>query len=154
MIFRQAPVDKVLLIDNDEDDRTLFAAGLREAATDVQLLEAQDFAGMTTLLRTQLPDLIFIDINMPGADGFDCLEYLQRNVLYRTIPVVMHSSAGNPTQIAKAYSMGAHLYFRKPYHFAVYVMGLRKVLSLDWMHPERVQHNHLREGFRMFNPAL
>ncbi|RYZ19722.1 MAG: response regulator [Chitinophagaceae bacterium] len=152
MILQKAPVDKVLIVDNDPDDRFFFAEALREAAPNVALLEASGLDEMRGLLCVHLPDLIFIDINMPGADGFECLAHVRRSELLRTIPVVMHSTAAQPTQIARAYSQGAHLYFRKPSHFAVYVMGIHKLLTLDWMHPERVQGAH-RRGARMFDPV-
>jgi CheY-like chemotaxis protein len=155
MIFKQTPIQKVLLIGNDEGARALFASALSEAAPAAVLLEAVGFEAMQSLLQTQLPDLIFIDINMPRADGFNCLERLQADPLYRSIPVVMHGSASSPTQIAKAYSMGAALYFRRPSHFAVYIMAINKVLSLDWMHPDRAHSKQVRgKRYRVFSTSM
>jgi len=152
MILQKAPVDKILIVDNDPDDRFLFANALYAAAPAVTLLETGGLTAMRQVLRFHLPDLIFIDINMPGADGFECLAYIQQCELLRTIPVVMHSNSAQASQVAKAYAMGAHLYFRKPAQLAVYVKGIHKLLTLDWMHPERVLGAHQR-GARMFDPV-
>lgn len=131
-------INKVLLIDDDADDCLLFEDALNKIAPGTTLRSAQTYTEAIAILATYLPDIIFIDINMSQKNGFECVEALMSHPLFRTIPVVMHSSSANPTHIAQAYSFGANLYFKKPSHFEVLVMGLRKVLELDWMHPKRV----------------
>ena len=154
MWSKKPDIEKILLVDDDADDQILFLTALSEAAPGLRLESAASATAMTQVLGRYLPDIIFLDINMQQGNGFDCLTQLAAHPIYRTIPVVMHSSSRSHSDIARAYSFGASLYFHKPAHYAVLVMGLRKVLSLDWMQPRRVQQRHAStESFRAFNPV-
>ncbi|RYY94660.1 MAG: response regulator, partial [Chitinophagaceae bacterium] len=115
---------------------------------------AGDADGMLEVLGRFLPDLIFMDIRLPGPSGFDCLARLAAHPIYCTIPVVMFSGSTDELDVARAYAGGAHLFFRKPAHFDFLVSGLRKVLFLDWLQPQRIRRRH-RVGGRMtaFNPG-
>ena len=66
------------------------------------------------LLRESLPDIIFLDINMPGVDGFEVLGFLQREPNLKTIPVVIVTSDDQPETAQKAHRTGALLTLIKP----------------------------------------
>lgn len=139
----QTVVDKILLIDNDTEDCLFFKKALSDVSEHFQLEIVSTFEEMNEKLKQYLPDIIFLDINMTKKDdGFLCLEELMKHEIHQTIPVIMHSGSSNPVHIARAYSTGAHLYFRKPSNYHVLVMGLRKVLEMDWMHPDKVVSEH------------
>ncbi|GAA4339019.1 hypothetical protein GCM10023184_35860 [Flaviaesturariibacter amylovorans] len=137
-----------MLVDDDADDQFLFGEALREAAPGVRLESAGDADGMQQVLARYLPDLIFLDVRLPGASGFDCLARLAAHPIYRTIPVVMYSSSPDELDVVRAYAGGAHLFFRKPALFDLLVAGIRKVLFLDWMQPHRIRKRH-RIGGRL-----
>jgi CheY-like chemotaxis protein len=61
-----------------------------------------------------LPDVIFIDINMPGMNGWQCLEKLKSDIRFRDIPVIMYSTSSYSGDAEKAIGMGALCFFTKP----------------------------------------
>jgi PleD family two-component response regulator len=129
-------IDRVLLIDDNEEDSFFFGRALHEIGPSIKLKKAQDNPTIEEALQAFSPQIIFLDISLRNKKGFECLEALVAHAALRSVPVVIHSLAPNPTHIAMAYSSGAHLYFKKPAHYEVLVMGLRKVLSLEWMYPQ------------------
>jgi CheY-like chemotaxis protein len=66
------------------------------------------------LLRDRSPDIIFLDIQMPGVDGFEVLAFLQREPKLKEIPVVMVTSDDQPETAVKARRTGALLTLIKP----------------------------------------
>ncbi|MRS03940.1 response regulator [bacterium] len=63
------------------------------------------------------PSMLITDINMPGVDGFDILDYLQSNPAKEIIPTIVLSSSEDPDDIRVAYKLGAFSYLVKPFRF-------------------------------------
>jgi CheY-like chemotaxis protein len=86
----------VLAVDDDEDDLGLFTDALKHLDPTIDLItanngeEALDFLRMGTIV---LPDLIFLDINMPRMDGQECLREIKSDKYLRRIPIIMHSTS-------------------------------------------------------------
>ncbi|MCI0519322.1 MAG: response regulator [Chloroflexi bacterium] len=66
------------------------------------------------LLRQSPPDIVFLDINLPGVDGFEVLAYLQREPIFKETPVVIITSDDQPETALKARRTGALLLIVKP----------------------------------------
>jgi DNA-binding response OmpR family regulator len=98
----------VLVIDDEDEVREMIRRILRFSSYTV--IEARDgFEGMKMALE-QKPDLITLDIMMPGKDGFKLCEELKRNPATRNIPVVVLTVAGSRR---KAMNVGADYYLNK-----------------------------------------
>ena len=70
------------------------------------------------LVKQQPPfDLIFLDLNMPKVDGFECLKRLKENPVYQHIPVVIVSTSRRPEDIEKCKLLGASMFVSKPASF-------------------------------------
>ncbi len=78
-------------------------------------------------LRDKLPDIIFLDIAMPGVDGFEVLAFLQREPHLKDIPVVIVTSDDQPETAVKARRTGALLTLIKP----VTIETLERVLQTN-----------------------
>jgi CheY-like chemotaxis protein len=76
----------------------------------------------------KLPDLILLDINMPGMGGLGFLRVLRNLVLPLRIPVVVMSSSCNPADISVSYQLGAAGYVDKPDRWQDYEVKIRDVL--------------------------
>lgn len=121
----------LLLIDDDMDDQLLFREALHEIDLPVQCDTAPD--GMNALKKLQtdslLPDLIFLDLNMPIMHGFDCLKKIKAHALLQTIPVVIFTTSNSPLDINTAKQFGASAYFCKPMHFNQLCSQLKNILN-------------------------
>jgi CheY-like chemotaxis protein len=86
---------KCLLIDDDPDDQDFFAFALQDIIPEVSLQTANNGIEAITALRTQelSPDVIFIDINMPRMDGWQCLREIRELSKFNTVPVFMYSTS-------------------------------------------------------------
>lgn len=80
----------------------------------------------------ETPDLLLLDLHMPGKDGFQVLEYLKRHVLLRRIPVVMFSNSDRACDVAKAYDLHVNAYVRKNTEFAEMCRTLDTILRF-WL---------------------
>ncbi|MCE6991953.1 response regulator [Dyadobacter sp. CY323] len=124
-------VRKVLLVDDDVDDIELFLEALLELDAGITCTHAKNGVdALQTLTKTSLPDLIFMDINMPKMNGWDCLKALKNDPHLKHIPIVMYSTSAHDTEVARALSLGAKCLFRKPHSFNELKNTLQKVIGL------------------------
>src|SRR5687768_14853107 len=110
-------IKTILLVDDDQDDYFLFGEALKKTGLSVSLSYSSNFLEAIAYLTTQLPDIIFLDLNMPFKNGLDALSDLQAEENFRSIPVVIFSSSTYSRDIKIAYERGAALYFTKPSSF-------------------------------------
>ena len=124
----------ILLADDDEDDREFFSEAMHEVAPQVKISTSVDGGSLMKRLTAPaalLPDLIFLDVNMPFKSGLECLTELRKIPKFNAVPLIMYSTTDNPDQVEQAYKAGANLYVKKPQHFAAIKALLDKLLSVD-----------------------
>lgn len=104
------------LIDDDEDDRELFELALNDVGADVRFMSASGCQEALRLITSsgELPNYIFLDLNMPGMNGKDCLCYLKQRDDLRHVPVIIFSTSGDPLDIQATKAMGAVGFITKP----------------------------------------
>jgi CheY-like chemotaxis protein len=110
----------LLLIDDDQDDAELFADALKELEIDAVMSYFHDGnEGVEKLRKKQvpMPDIIFLDINMPQIDGWECLKKIKTIDHLQNIPVVMYSTSSFDKHILKSKEAGASAFLTKPNHF-------------------------------------
>lgn len=125
----------IYLVDDDEDDRMIFAEALFEIDNKVMLTYAHDGYQLMELLYMQpnhLPDIIFMDINMPRKDGLKCLEEIRNNDGFKKLFVIILSTSSDPSIIDKAFNLGATFYAVKPSTFENLKSFIKQVLQIDW----------------------
>lgn len=124
----------VFIADDDEDDQLLFREVIKELPYLVHLSRARDGEETLKLLDSmpQLPDLMFLDLNMPIINGLECLYEMKRNPKLMLLPVIIFSTSSFPGNINKVYELGAHLYIRKPNDFVTFKRAIQHVFSIDW----------------------
>lgn len=123
----------VILAEDDPDDRLLFAEAIDELPVFVNLLtfnngdELMDFLNNR---KNNLPDVLFLDLNMPRKNGFSALGEIKRNTNLQDLPVFIFSTATNREKIEQVFKDAAHHYIRKPIQFSDLKTLLYKSLKL------------------------
>jgi CheY-like chemotaxis protein len=110
----------LLLVDDDEDDRILFQEAVSVLDKSIQCWTATDGQHALQILSYDLvvlPDLIFLDLNMPRMNGLEFLHAIKGNRSLRSIPVIIYSTSCNPNDIAQAKNLGALDFLTKPSDF-------------------------------------
>jgi len=107
----------ILFVDDDADDADLFAEALGEIDASINYYSAMDGQdALDKLQHAQIgkPDLIFLDINMPGMDGWECLINLKQHEDLKDIPVIMYSTSSAKKDRDTATGLGALGFLSKP----------------------------------------
>ena len=142
----QRPIRSILLIDDDIDDCTLFKEALNEVDTSIQLVFLNTAEAIPSTVIEINPDLIFLDINMPRVNGFECLKMLYDSVTKYRMPIIMYSNSSNPKEINIAYALGATLYLQKPSGYKKLIESIRGILNLSWDTPAEIKQQYFQEG--------
>lgn len=124
----------ILLADDDEDDRDIFTKVMAETSAEVVVSTAKNGKEALNMLNGMetLPDLIFLDLNMPVMGGLACLKEIRANHRYKDILVFIYSTSYNEVHVQESFTDGANLYIPKPDSY----LALRKmatfILSLNF----------------------
>ena len=97
---------------------------------DMRLLQAEDGLRGLALARTHLPDVILMDINLPGISGLQALALLREDPLTRHIPVLALSANAMPRDIERGMEAGFYRYLTKPIKIAEFMLALDESLAL------------------------
>lgn len=142
----QQAIQTIILADDDRDDHDFFKTALQEIDPTKKLHVVTDGVQLLDLLAHYVPDLIFLDLDMPCKNGLECLREIRNNSTLYNLPVVVFSSTSRPANITTAYEMGGNLFFIKPSNFHDLVAAVRSILSMDWSDPNAVKEKYLIEN--------
>ena len=134
----------ILLIDDDMDEFPI----LKEAFEEIDIDFSISFVNGGYKLDLTQPlnaDIIFLDINMPGYDGFECLRKIRESE-YKDIPVVMYTTSSHVDQIIRAYNMGANVFMIKPNGYTKLVHQLKSLFRHNWRDPNLVNRSYFKDG--------
>jgi CheY-like chemotaxis protein len=133
---------RVFLIDDDEDDRLFFNLALDGLDYKGEIWCYKD--GQTALERftndnTPVPDVIFLDWNMPNLDGRQCLTEIRKIPLYNTLPIIIISTSTAIEDKEDALRLGATYFLSKPGSILELQKRLQHLFTLNW---KPVSENH------------
>ena len=130
MNFKQL---NVLLADDDADDCIFFKAALDELLIPTHLTVVHDGEQLMQLLTnesTELPDVLFLDINMPRKNGKECLVEIKLNNKLKHFPVIMFSTSYEKEVVNLLHKNGAQYFIRKPSEFLQFKKVIQQTLAL------------------------
>ncbi len=119
----------ILLIDDSMDMQRLLSVRLKGEC--MQIATADNGFDGIGLARAKLPDLILLDIDMPGMDGFEVLQALRDDEATHHIPVIFLSAMSNSGDKVRAFEMGAMDYVSKPPDWAELRARVRSALRIS-----------------------
>ena len=124
---------KIMIIDDDPDDQVFFRDALQTIQPDINCEMTSSCKEAFRQLETPpLPDFIFMDLNMPVMNGFDCLAYLKNQNNYKDIPIIIFTTSKNPNDINRTKQLGARWFMTKPDDFNILCNKLNKVIQMDF----------------------
>jgi len=110
---------RIYLAEDDQDDINFFGEALGEVSDASTLEVFGDGHDLLEHLKNgeTLPEIIFLDINMPVMNGLECLKRIRENSRFDHIPVIMLTTTSARATIELAYNDGANLFVKKPYNY-------------------------------------
>jgi CheY-like chemotaxis protein len=123
----------ILLADDDTDDCLFFKDALEGIPISMELTAVHDGEQLMQFLNNGtnlLPHILFLDLNMPRKNGFECLSEIKQNKKLNDIPVVIFSTSFEKEVVNKLYENGAKYFIRKPSEFSQFKKIILYVLTL------------------------
>jgi DNA-binding response OmpR family regulator len=132
------PICSIFIADDDNDDLLFFKDALGKIDASIRLETVNDGMSLLSLLSNIKPDLLFLDLDMPGKNGLECLVEIRANPSLQQLPIVVFSSTTRPANIETAYEMGADLFFIKPPNYNDLITSIKAILNLNWNAPSDI----------------
>lgn len=139
----------ILLVDDQDDQAFLVREAFAATQVDVMLhhvLNGQqciDYLSDPALELAALPDLVLLDLDMPGLDGFETLELRSKSDALKKIPFVVLSTSNAAPDVARAYLLGCNSYVAKPFDFDELAQMLTQLVAY-WSQVSMTPVSHLR----------
>jgi CheY-like chemotaxis protein len=124
----------IFLAEDDEDDQQFFIEAVKEIDNFICIYVANNGVEALAKLNNMLvlPDLIFMDINMPLMNGFECLTQLKRKIRFKNIPVVILTTSNNRSEKELAKVLGANFFLSKVSDFSLFIRNITDMLNLNF----------------------
>lgn len=127
----------IILADDDEDDRLLFTDAFEELKINTKVNTFNDGVELMDYLNNPdsvLPNVLFLDLNMPKKNGIECLYEIKRNDRFSEIAIAIFSTSSSEEHIEETFVQGANIYIKKPSDFATLKKVLSDVVTVNWQY--------------------
>jgi len=117
LYVKQRKMPRNILYVEDNPDAVTFFNRIVHKLGDYHFKTTEDGISAIKMLEDEKefePQMILLDINLPGMNGFEILKYVRNNTSYKHIPVIMFTSSDDDNDIKKSYEFGANAYLIKP----------------------------------------
>ncbi|MEX2049047.1 MAG: response regulator [Gemmatimonadota bacterium] len=118
---------RVIVAEDDEISATILLHRLHKEGLEVERFDNGQDAYQAALARR--PDLVILDVKMPGLDGFEVLERLRRSADFATTPIIMLTSMGKEADVVRGFRLGADDYILKPFSPTELSARVRRLLK-------------------------
>ncbi|EAQ42312.1 response regulator [Polaribacter sp. MED152] len=128
---------KVILADDDEDDRLFFTDAFEELKITTKVNTFNDGVYLMDHLNSAditLPEILFLDLNMPRKSGMDCLKEIRANDRFKDIAVAIYSTSSSEEDVENTFVLGANIYIKKPNDFKKLKKVLSEIVTINWQY--------------------
>jgi CheY-like chemotaxis protein len=133
----------ILLAEDDEDDYLLFCEVINDYKGLVKLKWIKNGEELMEALRQESADMIFLDINMPLKNGFECLTEIRGDQRLTQIPIIIFTTSSDNKLVNWMYNAGANLYLCKPTEYKKLKSSIHTVIGMDW--EKHTPHSRLED---------
>ena len=121
----------ILLAEDDLDDCMLFKEALEGISTKALLTIVHDGEQLMNLLNSpaELPNFLFLDLNMPRKNGFECLKEIALDVRLKNISIITLTTSNQKDINTMLYQRDAHYFMRKPNNFRELKILIEKAIT-------------------------
>ncbi|MEO5776500.1 MAG: response regulator [Flavobacterium sp.] len=127
----------IILADDDEDDRLLFTDAFEELRINTKVNTFNDGVELMDYLNSPdavLPNVLFLDLNMPKKNGIECLYEIKQDDRFSEIAIAIFSTSSSEEHIEETFIQGANIYIKKPSDFATLKKVLSDVVTINWQY--------------------
>ncbi|MCB0448646.1 MAG: response regulator [Confluentibacter sp.] len=127
----------IILADDDEDDRLFFVDAFEELNMNTKVHTYNDGIELMAYLNSEgalLPQVLFLDLNMPKKNGIECLNEIKANHKLSDIAIAIYSTSASEEDIEETFVLGANIYIKKPSSFDDLKKVLSEVVSINWQY--------------------
>ena len=118
---------RVLVAEDDEISATILLHRLEKEGLDV--VRFKDGQDAYEAAQADVPDLVILDVKMPGMDGFEVLGRLRKDPRYARTPIIMLTSLGHEADVVRCFGLGADDYILKPFSPTELTARVRRLLT-------------------------
>ena len=137
----ESSANNILIVDDTPDNLRLLSKTLTKEGYQVRCAINGSMALLT--IKTKIPDLILLDVNMPDIDGFEVCQQLKMSELTKDIPIIFISASGHINDKLKAFEAGGIDYISKPFQIPELLSRVSSQLNLQNLRNQIVQKNQL-----------
>ncbi|MCF6128748.1 response regulator [Flavobacterium sp. AS60] len=127
----------IILADDDEDDRMLFTDAFEEMKINTKVNTFNDGVELMDYLNNPnavLPNVLFLDLNMPKKNGIECLNEIKKDDRFNDIAIAIFSTSSSEEHIEETFVLGANIYIKKPSDFTTLKKVLSDVVTINWQY--------------------
>lgn len=127
----------IILADDDEDDRLFFTDAFGELKINTKVNTFTDGVELMNYLNQPdavLPDVLFLDLNMPRKNGIECLDEIKSDEKFNDIAIAIFSTSSSEEHIEETFVRGANIYIKKPSDFTTLKKVLSDVVTINWQY--------------------
>ena len=128
----------VALADDDPDDREIFSDVCADVDKDLKVMLFKNGKELLDHLNNpsaNVPGILFLDINMPVIDGFECLRLIRSKTEFNQLCIIVYSTSVNSADVSKARNLGADGFLQKPSSYGNLRKAFLQILDTDWSDP-------------------
>ena len=122
----------VAFTDDDEDDYLIYSEAIRSISANIQLVYLNSCDALLQYLQQHTPDLLFLDINLGGLSGVDCIKHIRSSHTSEQLPIVIQSTEASQSVIDECMNQGANHYLAKPKSFSLLQQQVHELFCREW----------------------
>ncbi|WP_348824190.1 response regulator [Flavobacterium aestuarii] len=127
----------ITLADDDEDDRLFFIDAFEELKINTIVNTVNNGRELMNYINnpeTILPNIIFLDLNMPILNGIESLKEIKANDRFKDIVIAIYSTSSSDQDVEDTFILGANIYIKKPNNFDNLKKVLSEIVTINWQY--------------------